>query len=251
MGIKRILIVDDQMDWRLLIRMSIDNYDVEIIEADDGQKGINLAASAHPDLIIMDNNMPVLSGYEAIKKIKASPSSKSVPIIMLTSKGFDSQMKEMIMLDVNEFISKPFEEEKLVESIEKIIGKLPVKSQSAVREEVGTVKKIVALIKNNYVKKTIFEAAGSKNKVIEVSTKEELIKQVKQLIPDYIISDLKLSDWNDNTGMEVLSFALTNNIPVILDFSQVPNEGLKRILEAKNTSLFELKPVRIREIMGE
>jgi len=51
--------------------------------------------------------------------------------------------------------------------------------------------------------------------------------------------------------MEVLNFALTNNIQIVLDFSKVPNEGLKRILEAKNTSLFELKPVRIQEIIEE
>lgn len=250
---KRILIVDDQMDWRLLVRMSLDNYDIEIIEADDGQKGINLAESANPDLIIMDNNMPVLTGYEAIKKIRANPSCRSVPIIMLTSKGFDEQMKEMIMLDVNEFISKPFEEEKLIASIEKIIGKLPEKGGGVQQQQQEIVigKKIMVFIENNYVKKSIIDAAGARNKIVEVSTKDELLEQSKKQLPDCIISDLKLTDWNDTTGVEVLNFALTNNIRIVLDFSQVPNDGLKRILEAKNTSLFELKPVRIQEIIEE
>ncbi len=255
MAEKRILIVDDQMDWRLLVRMSLDNYDIEIIEADDGQKGINLAESANPDLIIMDNNMPVLTGYEAIKKIRANPACRSVPIIMLTSKGFDAQMKEMIMLDVNEFISKPFEEEKLIASIEKIIGKLPEKSQGVQQQqqqqEIVIGKKLMVLIENNYVKKNIIETAGARNKVVEVSTKDELLEQSKKQLPDYIISDMGLADWNDTTGVEVLNFALTNNIHIVLDFSKVPNDGLKRILEAKNTSLFELKPIRIQEIIEE
>jgi len=199
MADKRILIVDDQMDWRLLVRMSLDNYDIEIIEADDGQKGINLAESANPDLIIMDNNMPVLTGYEAIKKIRANPACRSVPIIMLTSKGFDTQMKEMIMLDVNEFISKPFEEEKLIASIEKIIGKLPEKSQGVQQQqqqqqEIVIGKKIMVFIENNFVKKNIIETAAARNKIVEVSSMDELLEQSKKQLPDYIISDIKLTD---------------------------------------------------------
>lgn len=250
MDTKRILIVDDQMDWRLLVRMSLDSYNVEIIEADDGQKGINLAESARPDLIIMDNNMPVLSGYEAIKKVRANPATRSMPIIMLTSKGFDSQMKEMIMLDISEFISKPFEEDKLIESIEKIIGKLPPKNGPAARqEEVTLSKKIVMYVENNYVKRQIFEEVGIGSKVVEVTTKKEFIDQVKQLVPDIIICSPKLLDWNDYIMMEVFSFALNNNISILLDLSHAPNEGIKRILESKNTNLFEFKNVRLQEII--
>jgi len=246
---KRILIVDDQMDWRLLVRMSLEGFNVEIIEADDGQKGINLAESANPDLIIMDNNMPVLSGYEAIKQIKSKSSSRSVPIIMLTSKGFDSQMKEMIMLDISEFISKPFEEDKLIESIEKIIGKLPPKNGPAIQEEATLSKKIIMFVENNYAKKQIFEEVGIGSKVVEVTTKKEFIDQVKQLIPDIIICSPKLLDWNDYIMMEVFSFALNNNILILLDLSHAPNEGIKRILESKNTSLFEFKSVRLQEVI--
>lgn len=249
MDTKRILIVDDQMDWRLLVRMSLDSYNIEIIEADDGQKGINLAESARPDLIIIDNNMPVLSGYEAIKKIRANPSIRSMPIIMLTSKGFDSQMKEMIMLDISEFISKPFEEDKLIESIEKIIGKLPPKNGPAIQEEATLSKKIIMFVENNYAKKQIFEEVGIGSKVVEVTTKKEFIDQVKQLIPDIIICSPKLLDWNDYIMMEVFSFALNNNILILLDLSHAPNEGIKRILESKNTSLFEFKSIRLQEII--
>jgi CheY-like chemotaxis protein len=249
MDAKRILIVDDQMDWRLLVRMSLDSYNIEIIEADDGQKGINLAESARPDLIIIDNNMPVLSGYEAIKKIRANPSIRSMPIIMLTSKGFDSQMKEMIMLDISEFISKPFEEDKLIESIEKIIGKLPPKNGPAIQEEATLSKKIIMFVENNYAKKQIFEEVGIGSKVVEVTTKKEFIDQVKQLIPDIIICSPKLLDWNDYIMMEVFSFALNNNILILLDLSHAPNEGIKRILESKNTSLFEFKSVRLQEVI--
>jgi len=249
MDAKRILIVDDQMDWRLLVRMSLDSYNIEIIEADDGQKGINLAESARPDLIIIDNNMPVLSGYEAIKKIRANPTIRSMPIIMLTSKGFDSQMKEMIMLDISEFISKPFEEDKLIESIEKIIGKLPPKNGPAIQEEATLSKKIIMFVENNYAKKQIFEEVGIGSKVVEVTTKKEFIDQVKQLIPDIIICSPKLLDWNDYIMMEVFSFALNNNILILLDLSHAPNEGIKRILESKNTSLFEFKSVRLQEVI--
>ena len=249
MDAKRILIVDDQMDWRLLVRMSLDSYNIEIIEADDGQKGINLAESARPDLIIIDNNMPVLSGYEAIKKVRANPATRSMPIIMLTSKGFDSQMKEMIMLDISEFISKPFEEDKLIESIEKIIGKLPPKNGPAIQEEATLSKKIIMFVENNYAKKQIFEEVGIGSKVVEVTRKKEFIDQVKQLIPDIIICSPKLLDWNDYIMMEVFSFALNNNILILLDLSHAPNEGIKRILESKNTSLFEFKSVRLQEVI--
>ena len=98
------------------------------------------------------------------------------------------------------------------------------------------------------------DIAAGVNQSMEIrsgTSKDELLEQSKKVLPDLIISGLKLTDWNDATGMEVLNFALTNNIPMVLDFSQVPNDGLKRILEAKNTSLFELKPTRLQDIIEE
>jgi len=153
------------------------------------------------------------------------------------------------MLDISEFISKPFEEDKLIESIEKIIGKLPPKNGPAIQEEATLSKKIIMFVENNYAKKQIFEEVGIGSKVVEVTTKKEFIDQVKQLIPDIIICSPKLLDWNDYIMMEVFSFALNNNILILLDLSHAPNEGIKRILESKNTSLFEFKSVRLQEVI--
>jgi len=247
MAKKRILIVDDQMDWRLLVRMTLDEYDIEIVEADDGAKGVTLAESSHPDLIIMDNNMPQLSGYEAIKKIKSGMTTRAIPIIMLTSKGFDSQMREMIKLDVNEFFSKPFDENALIAAIEKNIGNLQPKAEKLI----GHGQKAVMFVENPVMRDSITGTLKDTYKLFEVKTKEELLEKMSREKPELVIMDVSVADFRDNTSVEILNFALANGISVVIDLSQLQNEGLQEIMRNKGTTLFTLKPFRMQELAGK
>src|SRR6516165_10599017 len=82
---KRILIVEDQEDNRMIMRDVLSSAGYDLIEAVNGEAGVKLAHSERPDLILMDIQLPTIDGYEATRRIKGSAELKSIPIIAVTS----------------------------------------------------------------------------------------------------------------------------------------------------------------------
>jgi two-component system cell cycle response regulator DivK len=83
--IKRILIVEDQEDLRGVLRDLLVGSGYAVVEAADGQVGVEKARSERPDLILMDIQLPVIDGYEATRQIKADPTLKATPVITVSS----------------------------------------------------------------------------------------------------------------------------------------------------------------------
>ncbi len=121
----KILIADDKDSTRqlLVIMLQQSGADLVIHEAIDGRQAVNMAKQVRPDLLIIDHQMPELNGYEAVKEIRADTSLKGLPIIMVTGKNFDQGMKDLIKMDVNEFVAKPFHVDQIMAAIEKALGK--------------------------------------------------------------------------------------------------------------------------------
>src|SRR5215475_12965717 len=82
---KRILVIEDTEDNRQIIRDLLTSFDYELLEAVDGAEGVAMAEAHHPDLILMDIQLPVIDGYEATRRIRAVPELAAVPIIAVTS----------------------------------------------------------------------------------------------------------------------------------------------------------------------
>ena len=92
---KILLVEDNEMNRDMLSRRLIRNG-FEVVIAVDGQEGVNLAASAQPDLILMDLSLPVIDGWEATRRVKANPATAKIPVIALTAHAM-SQDKEKAM----------------------------------------------------------------------------------------------------------------------------------------------------------
>jgi len=82
---KRILVVEDQEDLRAILRDFLSACGYTVIEAVDGAESVVKAASEHPDLVLMDIQLPVLDGYDATRQIKALPGLGTIPIIAVSS----------------------------------------------------------------------------------------------------------------------------------------------------------------------
>ena len=82
---KRILVVEDQEDLRAILRDFLSACGYTVIEAVDGAESVVKAASEHPDLVLMDIQLPVLDGYDATRQIKALPGFAAIPIIAVSS----------------------------------------------------------------------------------------------------------------------------------------------------------------------
>ena len=111
---KRILIVEDQEDNRMIMRDVLSAAGYELIEAVNGKDGVSRAQSDRPDLILMDVQMPVLDGYEATRQIKADPNLKSTPIIAVTSYALSGDEAKARAAGCDGYVSKPFSPRQLL-----------------------------------------------------------------------------------------------------------------------------------------
>jgi len=111
---KRILIVEDQEDNRMIMRDVLSSAGYDLIEAVNGEDGVKLAHSERPDLILMDIQLPIIDGYEATRRIKGSAELKSIPIIAVTSYALSGDQAKARAAGCDGYVSKPFSPRELL-----------------------------------------------------------------------------------------------------------------------------------------
>ena len=120
----RVLIVDDSVAMRRVERSMLEDMGLsDISEAADGSQALKLVSSRKFDLILLDWKMPVLSGLDTLKKLKANPDFKAIPVVMVTSESNKPKILEAIQSGAANYIIKPFSDEVLKEKLEPFIGK--------------------------------------------------------------------------------------------------------------------------------
>ena len=117
----RILTVDDSMTIRKIVRRSLENFNCEILEAQNGVEGLATANKERPDLIILDITMPVMTGIEMLEKLKSEKELKDIPVIMLTAEAGKEAVTKAVRMGIRDYIVKPFKGDELVERIQKLI----------------------------------------------------------------------------------------------------------------------------------
>lgn len=114
---KRILVVDDQPDNVFILQDRLENYGFEVITAYDGPSGIEKAVSEQPDLILLDVMMPGMSGFEVCKNLVENPSTKIIPIILVTALTSAEDIEEGLQAGAYDYIKKPFNKVELLARI--------------------------------------------------------------------------------------------------------------------------------------
>jgi len=116
----KILIVDDAEFLRVRISKMLTGDGFDVIEADNGAKAVEVYKSNHPDMVLMDVTMPEMDGLTALKHIRSfDPQAK---VIMLTALGQESVVLEAIKSGARDFVVKPFERERVLSAINKLIA---------------------------------------------------------------------------------------------------------------------------------
>ncbi len=125
---KKIIIIDDDVDLVEAMRLTLEKEGFEVIDAQDGEKGLEKIRSEKPDLIILDVMMDTQDeGFHVAYQIRANRSTADIPIIMLTAVGqetgftFDKE-KDEDFLPVDEFLEKPINPSMLIELVRKHLG---------------------------------------------------------------------------------------------------------------------------------
>ncbi|MCL2800657.1 MAG: response regulator [Treponema sp.] len=120
----KILVVDDSSVIRKIIKASIDVLKMETIEAKDGKEALEILSDMQNEisLVLLDWNMPEISGYEVLVEIKNNPKYKGIPVMMVTTEGQKSNIVAAVKAGAVNYLTKPFTGVELEEKILECIG---------------------------------------------------------------------------------------------------------------------------------
>ena len=116
-----ILVVEDQVDNRQILRDLLGNAGYDLVEAENGQEALAAVAKQRPDLILMDIQLPVRDGYEATRRLKSDPSTKSIPIIVVTSYALSGDETKARAAGCDDYVTKPFSPRQLLAKVREFL----------------------------------------------------------------------------------------------------------------------------------
>ncbi|HKN49895.1 MAG TPA: response regulator [Actinomycetota bacterium] len=111
----KVLVVDDEDDIRELCRVNLEFEGFEVVDAADGPTALELANTSQPDVIFLDLMMPVMDGWEVLRRLKEDDATADVPVVLLTARTGESDQMRGWEEGILEFVSKPFNPLSLVE----------------------------------------------------------------------------------------------------------------------------------------
>ena len=127
---KILLVEDNEMNRDMLSRRLI-RRGYEVVIAVDGQQGVDLAGSVAPDLILMDMSLPIIDGWEATRRIKASDATKQIPVIALTAHAMAGDREQALAAGCDDYDTKPIDLERLLPKIQKFLPPAPAAPPAA------------------------------------------------------------------------------------------------------------------------
>jgi two-component system chemotaxis response regulator CheY len=119
---KTILAVDDSGSLRQMVAFSLKAAGYDVVSAVDGQDGLNKAKEKTVDLVLTDQNMPIMDGLTLITNLRSLASYQKVPILMLTTESSDEMKAKGKAAGANGWLVKPFDPKRLIEVVQKVIG---------------------------------------------------------------------------------------------------------------------------------
>lgn len=118
-----ILVADDEEDVRELVTYRLTRSGYHVIGAGDGQEAFELASQRTPDLMVLDVMMPKLDGYELTRRVRAEEALRSIPVILLTARGQESDVDRGFEVGADDYLKKPFNPDELVARVRAVLGR--------------------------------------------------------------------------------------------------------------------------------
>lgn len=119
---KTVLAVDDSASIRQMVAFTLKSAGYEVVEAVDGEDGLEKAKNHSIQLVLTDQNMPRMDGLTLIRSLRELPQYKSVPILMLTTESSDAMKTQGRAAGATGWLVKPFDPQKLIDVVKKVIG---------------------------------------------------------------------------------------------------------------------------------
>jgi two-component system, cell cycle response regulator DivK len=119
----KLLYVEDNDDNVYMLKMRLELLgDIEVLTAEDGERGCEAAAKEQPDIILMDLEMPNVDGWEATQRLKRDPQTQNIPIIALSAHALAGSREKALAAGCDEFDTKPIEFDRLVATVRRVLA---------------------------------------------------------------------------------------------------------------------------------
>jgi two-component system alkaline phosphatase synthesis response regulator PhoP len=138
----RVLVIDDEPDVLLLCRINLTHAGHEVLESLDGEGGLTMAKEQQPDVVVLDLMLPVMDGYDVLKALWEEPSTRDIPVIVLTAKAQVEDRIRSWQDGAVEFLTKPFPPDQLLTSVDRVTTMSPeerVRRREEALDELGSV----------------------------------------------------------------------------------------------------------------
>jgi DNA-binding response OmpR family regulator len=135
---RRVLVVDDERSIRMLCRVNLSASGMEVLEADDGHAGLELARRERPDLILLDVMMPGLDGWSVARELAADESTKDIPVIFLTARAEPADRRMGEQLGGVGYVVKPFDPVGIGELVEEVLTRVGRGEREQLRRGIAT-----------------------------------------------------------------------------------------------------------------
>lgn len=126
----KILLVEDNEDNRDMLSRRLQRKGYDVVLAGDGQEGIDKALSERPELILMDMSLPFVDGWEATRRIKATPETAGIPVIALTAHAMSGDREKALSAGCDDYDTKPIEMPSLLGKIDALLSGPSLSSNS-------------------------------------------------------------------------------------------------------------------------
>jgi two-component system, cell cycle response regulator len=183
----KVLTVDDSKVVRTMVSRALQPYGCQVIEAQNGQEGVDAAKREKPDLILLDVTMPVMDGRQALAALRGDAGCKAIPVIMLTAETGKEIVVEVAKLGVTGYIIKPFKQDTFDAEVQKVLGQPsaggPVDARS------------VLIVDDS--EKVLEQARAALEKTMTVLTAlsgKEAIQRYGEARPGVVVIDLSMPD---------------------------------------------------------
>jgi two-component system, cell cycle response regulator DivK len=128
MNRKTILVVEDNHDNRAIFAAILDHFGYRVLEAADGEAGVELARKRQPDLILMDISLPKMDGLQATRLLKGEPGTAEIPIIAVTAHAMREDERRVRQAGCDGYLAKPVEPMRVIEEVGRFLGEAQVAS---------------------------------------------------------------------------------------------------------------------------
>jgi two-component system alkaline phosphatase synthesis response regulator PhoP len=116
-----ILVIDDEAHIRQVVSFKLREAGFEVLTATDGEEGLEVASSHHPDLIITDHQMPVMTGVELCRALAGREDTREIPVLMLTARSYALDERDMSVGNIKTVMSKPFSPRAVLQHVQELL----------------------------------------------------------------------------------------------------------------------------------